>query len=90
MTLQKEQGLDPKVSSLTRPLDVTSGGVRGSKDRSEVIVPGAGDIELGEVVYTKGHTAWIAMAGCIVACYNYNAVIISKVISSVRIGTGAG
>ncbi len=32
----------------------------------------------------------IATAGCTVACYNANAVIMSKVISSVRVGTVVG
>ena len=90
VTLEEEQGLDPRVISLTKPRDVSSGGIRGSEDRSEVIVPGAGDIQLDEVVYTEGHTAWIAMAGCTVACYNANAVVMSKVISTVRVGTAAG
>jgi hypothetical protein len=88
--LQEEQGLDPRIITLTKPRDVSSGGIRGSEDRSEVIVPGAGDIQLDEVVYTEGHTAWIAMDGCTVACYNANAVVMSKVISSVRVGTAAG
>ena len=89
VTLQEEQGLRPSVISLTKPEGVSSGGLRGSEDRSEVIVPGAGDIELDEVVYTKGDTAWIAMAGCTVACYNANAVTLSSVISSVKVGTAA-
>ena len=88
-TIQEEQGLHPKVLSLTEPEGVSSGGLRGSEDRSEVIVPGAGDIELDEVVYTKGDTAWIAMAGCTVACYNANAVSMNSVISSVKVGTAA-
>ena len=75
--------------SLTEPEGVSSGGLRGSEDRSEVIVPGAGDIELDEVVYTKGDTAWIAMAGCTVACYNANGVSMNSVISSVKVGTAA-
>ena len=87
MTIQEEQGLDPSVIDLTQPRGVSSGGIRGSEDRSEVIVPGAGSIELDEVVYTKGHTAWIAMAGCTVACYNANSVILSGVIRSIRVGT---
>ena len=74
VTLQEEQGLSPSVMTLTKPLDVTSGGIRGSEDRTEVIVPGAGNIELDEVVYTTGHTVWMAMVGCTVACYNANAV----------------
>ena len=89
VTLQEEQGLRPSVISLTGPEDVSSGGLRGSEDRSEVIVPGAGDIELDEVVYTKGDTAWIAMAGCTVACYNTNAVTLGRVIGSVKVGTAA-
>jgi hypothetical protein len=89
VTLQEEQGLDPNVTSVTKPEAVSSGGLRGSEDRSEVIAPGAGDIELDEVVYIKDHTAWIAMAGCTVACYNSNAVTLSSVIGSVRVGTAA-
>jgi hypothetical protein len=89
MALQEEQGLDPSMVSLTQPIDVSSGVFRGSQDRSEVIVPGAGDIELNEVVYTKGDTAWIAMAGCTVTCYNANAVTLSSVISGVEVGTSA-
>jgi hypothetical protein len=87
VTLQEGQGLDPSVVSLTQPISVGSGVFRGSEDRSEVIVPGAGDIELDEVVYTKGHTAWIAVAGCTVACYNAHAVTMSRVIDSVNVGT---
>lgn len=89
MTLLEGQGLDPSLVRLTQPIDVGSGAFRGSEDRSEVIVPGAGDIELDEVVYTKGHTAWIIMAGCTVACYNAYAVTMSRVIDSVKVGTAA-
>jgi hypothetical protein len=89
VTLQEEQGLRPSVISLSEPEGVSSGGVRGSEDRSEVIVPGAGDIELDEVVYTKGDTAWIAMVGCTVACYNTNAVTLSSVIGSVKVTPAA-
>ena len=89
VTLLEGQGLDPSVASLRKPLDVSSGGIRGSEDRSELVVPGAGDIELNEVVYTEGHTAWIAMTGCTVACYNANAVTLSGVIDSVKVGTAA-
>jgi hypothetical protein len=89
VTLQEGQGLDPSVVSLTQPIDVGSGVFRGSEDRSEVIVPGAGDIELDEVVYTKGHTAWIAISGCTVACYNAHAVTMSTVIDTVKVGTAA-
>ena len=89
VTFQEEQGLDPSVVGLTQPIDVGSGVFRGSEDRSEVIVPGAGDIELDEVVYTKGHTAWIAMVGCTVACYNAHTVTVSRVIGSVKVGTAA-
>jgi hypothetical protein len=89
VTLQEEQGLRPSVISLSEPEGVSSGGVRGSEDRSEVIVPGAGDIELDEVVYTKGDTAWIAMVGCTVACYNTNAVTLSSVIGSVKVAPAA-
>ena len=89
LTLQEEQGLSPSVKSLTKPVDVSSGGIRGSEDRTEVIVPGAGNIELDGVVYTKGHTVWMAMVGCTVACYNANAVTLSRVISSVKVGTAA-
>jgi hypothetical protein len=87
MTLQEEQGLDPSLVSLTQPIDVGSGAFRGSRDRSEVIVPGAGDIELDAIVYTKGRTAWIAIAGCTVACYNAHAATMSTVIDSVKVGT---
>ena len=90
VTFQEEQGLHPNVISLTEPERVSSGGVRGSEDRSEVIVPGAGDIELDEIVYTKGDTAWIAMAGCTVACYNTSEVTVSSVIRSVKVGNAAG
>ncbi len=86
VTLEKEQGLHASAVRLTKPLDVSSGGVGGSEDRSEVIVPGAGDIELDGVVYTAGRTAWMAMAGCTVACYNANAVTIGEVINSVKVG----
>jgi hypothetical protein len=86
VTLQEEQGNDPSVVSLTKPRAVSSGGIRGSQDRSEVIVPGAGDIELDEVVYTEGHTAWIAMTGCTVACFNANTATLSSVIDSVKVG----
>ena len=89
VTFQEEQGLDPSAVSLTQPRDVGSGAFRGSEDRSEVIVPGAGDVELDEVVYTEGHTAWIAIAGCTVACYNAHAVTMSRVIDSVKVGTAA-
>ena len=89
LTLQEEQGLSPSVKSLTKPVDVSSGGIRGSEDRTEVIVPGAGNIELDGVVYTKGHTVWMAMVGSPVACYNANAVTLSRVISSVKVGTAA-
>ena len=90
VALQEEQGLDPSVMSRTKPRDVSSGCIRGSEDRPEVIVPGAGDIQLDEVVYSEGHTAWIAMTACTVACDNANAVVMSKVISSVGVGTVAG
>jgi hypothetical protein len=45
------------VISLTEPEGCQFRSLRGSEDRSEVIAPGAGDIELDEVVYTKGDTA---------------------------------
>ncbi len=89
VTLQEEQGLRPSAISLAKPESVGSGGLRGSEVRSELIVPGAGDIERDEVVCTKGDTAWIAMAGCTVTCYNANAVTLSSVISSVKVGTAA-
>ena len=89
VTFQEEQGLNPSVVSLTQPRDVGSGAFRGSEDRSEVIVPGAGDVELDEVVYTEGHTAWIAIAGCTVSCYNAHAATMSRVIDSVKVGTAA-
>lgn len=85
--LQRSAGLDPQVRSLSRPVEVSSGGIRGSQDRSEVLVTGAGDIELDEVVYVKGNTVWMAMAGCTVACYDGNSVTVSRVIDSVRVGT---
>ena len=77
VTLQQEQGLDPSVVSLTKPVEVGSWSMHGSQDRSEVIVPGAGDIEMDEVVYAKGGTVWMTMAGCTVACYNANAFTLS-------------
>jgi len=86
VTLQQEQGLDPSVVSLTKPVEVGSGSMHGSQDRSEVIVPGAGDIEMDEVVYVKGGTVWMTMAGCTVACYNANALTLSRVIDSVKVG----
>jgi hypothetical protein len=89
MTLQEGEGLSPTLISLTKPIVVRSGGLRGSQDRSEVIVPGAGNIELDEVVYAKGHTVWMTMVGCTVACYNANAVVLGRVISSVKVGTAA-
>ncbi len=88
-SFQEEQGLNPRVVSLTQPLHVSSGGLQGSEDRSEVIVPGAGDIELNEVVYAKGETIWMAMAGCTVACYNANAATVTQVIDSVKVGTAS-
>lgn len=89
VTLQEEQGLDPTVAMLTRPADVSSGGLHGSQDRSEVIVPGAGDIELNQVVYVRGRTAWTTVAGCTVACYNANVVTLGEIIGSVRVGAAA-
>ena len=89
MTLQQGQGLYPRLVSVTKSVDVSSGGLRGSEDRSEVIVPGAGDIELDGVVYARGHMVWLAMVGCTVACYNANAVTLSTIISSVKVGTAA-
>ena len=86
VTLQQEQGLDPSVVSLTKPVEVGSGSMHGSQDRSEIIVPGAGDIEMDEVVYAKGGTVWMTMAGCTVACYNANAFTLSTVIGSVKVG----
>ncbi len=88
-SLQEQGGLAPRVVSLTQPLDVSSGGLQGSEDRSEVIVPGAGDIELNEVVYAKGQTIWMAMVGCTVACYNANAAQLTQVIDSVKVGTAS-
>jgi hypothetical protein len=85
MTLQQEQGLEPSVMSLTKPVEVSSGDVHGSQDRSELIVPGAGDIEMDEVVYAKGHTVWMTMAGCTVACYDANAFTLTRVIDSVKV-----
>ncbi|HXW80887.1 MAG TPA: hypothetical protein VEJ84_15400 [Acidimicrobiales bacterium] len=89
MTLQREQGLEPSLVNLTEPADVYSGDVRGSVDRSELVVPGAGEIELNEVGYTKGNTVWEAMVGCTVACYNANEATINQVINSVRVGPAA-
>jgi hypothetical protein len=86
---QQEQGLYPRVVDLTEPADVVSGGLQGSEDRSEVIVPGAGDIELNAVVYSRSGTIWMVMAGCTVACYNSNAATLSQVIASVRVGTAS-
>jgi hypothetical protein len=88
-SFQEQQGLDPRVVSLTQPLHVSSGGLQGSEDRSEVIVPGAGDIELNEVVYAKGETIWMAMVGCTVACYNASAATLTQVIDSVKVGTAS-
>ena len=64
---------------------IRSGGLQGSDERSEVIVPGAGDIELNGVVYTKGKTVWMALVGCTVACYNSNAFTLGQVIGSVKV-----
>jgi hypothetical protein len=89
VTLQEEQGVDARVMEVTKPVDVSSGGLEGSEDRTEVVVPGAGDIELDEVVYAKGKTVWIAMVGCTVACYNANAVTLRQMIDSVRVGTAS-
>ncbi len=50
VSLQQQLGLAPTMVSLTKPMAVSSGGLRGSDDRSEVIVPGAGDIEINGVV----------------------------------------
>ena len=85
VSLQQQQGLAPTVVSLTKPVAVSSGGLRGSDDRSEVIVPGAGDIELNGVVYAQGKTVWMALVGCTVACYNANAVTLGRVIGSVKV-----
>jgi hypothetical protein len=52
-------------------------------------MPGVGEIDLNAVAYAEGHTAWTAMAGCTVACYNANAVTSGRVISSVKVGTAA-
>lgn len=89
MTIQQEQGLDPSLVNLSEPAAVYSGGVRGSEDRSELMVPGAGEIELNEVGYARGNTVWEAMAGCTVACYNANEATINQVIDSVRVGAAA-
>jgi hypothetical protein len=88
-TLQQQQGLEPSVVSLAKPLAVSSGGLRGSWDRSEVIVPGAGDIEMDEVVYTKGDTVWMTMAGCTVSCYDAYAATLNRVIGSVKVGASS-
>jgi hypothetical protein len=87
MTLQQQQGLNPSLVNLSAPEDITSGGVRGSEARSEVIVPGAGQIELKEVAYTRGDTVWMALVGCTVACYNANEATLNQVIASVKVGT---
>jgi hypothetical protein len=89
MTLQEKEGLGPRLVSLTKPANVSSGRIRGSQDRSEVIVPGAGDIELDEVVYARGRTVWMTMVGCTVACFNANAATLSMIIKSVKVGTAA-
>jgi hypothetical protein len=89
LILQRSAGLDPQVTSLTKPVDVSSGGLHGSQDRSEVVVAGAGDIELDEVVYVKGDTVWMVMSGCTVTCYEANSVTVGQVINSVRVGTAA-
>ncbi len=85
VSLQQQQGLAPTMVSLTKPVAVSSGGLRGSDDRSEVIVPGAGDIELNGVVYAQGKTVWMAIVGCTVACYNANAVTLGRIIGSVKV-----
>jgi hypothetical protein len=85
VSLQRQQGLAPTLVSLTKPVAVRSGGLQGSDERSEVIVPGAGDIELNGVVYTKGKTVWMALVGCTVACYNANAFTLGQVIGSVKV-----
>jgi hypothetical protein len=87
VVLQEEQGLDPIVVGLTKPADVSSGGLDGSQARTEIIVPGAGDIELNEIVYTESKTAWITMVGCTVACYNDNAGTLAAIINDVNVGT---
>jgi hypothetical protein len=87
VAVQEAEGLGPSVLRLTRPAYVRSGGLGGSQDRTEVIVPGAGDIELDGVVYAKGQTVWMAMVGCTVTCYNANAVVLRRVIGSVKVGT---
>jgi hypothetical protein len=89
MTLQENEGLQPRLVSVTHPVNVTSGGIRGSQDRSEVIVPGAGAVELDEVVYARGHTVWMTMVGCTVTCYNANSTTLSRVINSVKVGAAA-
>jgi hypothetical protein len=89
MTIQEDQGLHPRLVSLAKPINVSSGGIHGSQDRSEVIVPGAGDIEMDEVVYAQGHTVWMTMAGCTVACYSANSGTLSRVINSVKVGPAA-
>lgn len=89
VSLEQQQGLAPTVVRLTKPVAVSSGGFRGSDDRSEVIVPGAGDIELNGVVYAKGKTVWMALVGCTVACYNANAFTLGRVIGSVKVRPSA-
>jgi hypothetical protein len=85
---EQQSGLVPVVISLSHVLDVSSGGLKGSEDRSEIVVPGAGDIELNGVVYAKGKTVWILMVGCSLTCYNANAATLAKVIDSVKVAAG--
>ncbi len=82
---EQQSGLVPAVTSVTRVVDVSFGGLKGSEDRSEIVVPGAGAIELNGVVYAKGKTVWLLMVGCSVTCYNANAVAVAKVIDSVKV-----
>jgi hypothetical protein len=89
VAFQRQQGVTPSVVPLTKPVEVSSGGLLGSQDRSEVIVPGAGTIELNEVVYSRGSTVWMTMAGCTLACYAANAVMLNRVIGSVRVGAAS-
>jgi hypothetical protein len=82
---EQQSGLVPKVLSLSPVVDVRSGGLTGSEDRSEIVVPGAGNIELNGVVYAKGKTVWLLMVGCSLTCYNANAATVAKVIDSVKV-----
>jgi hypothetical protein len=82
---EQQSGLVPAVMSLTHVVDVNFGGLKGSEDRSEIVVPGAGAIELNGVVYAKGKTVWLLMVGCSLSCYNANAVTVARVVDSLKV-----